>query len=263
MSLWAVGMVKDEGDVIYDTVTHLASEGVSGIIVADNLSTDDTAAELERAKQDIGDCRLLVVSDDEVGYYQSAKITALAHEAAMMGASWIIPFDADEVWYHPTHRLDVIAEYADHAGQRVIWADMWNHYVTDDDHRGRPFEAMVYRHPEMNPLPKVMFRWHDRAEVHMGNHDVTLPGHVMRSPERVAIRHFSNRSAQQFLRKSRNGAAAYAAAVDLPGFYGTHWREYGEMSDYELRAHFHAHFTHDSAEMILDPAPVRRWTSGS
>jgi glycosyltransferase involved in cell wall biosynthesis len=261
--LWAVGMVKDEADVIYDTVTHLASEGVDGVMVLDNMSTDDTVGELQRAQSSV-DCRVVIVEDEEPGYYQARKMTAAAETCVReFGASWIVPFDADELWYHPEVPLTDLVERCEDAGQRVVWADMLNHYRTTADSGDlRPFEFMQHRHPDPNPLPKVMFRWTYGAELLMGNHGVILPGHAPRHPERVMIRHFSNRSPEQFLRKARNGAAAYAAAEDLPAVFGTHWREYGQMSDAELLAAFDEHFVYRPDELVHDPAPLRRWTSG-
>src|SRR5258706_10050034 len=97
-------LVKDESDVIADTVAHLLSQ-VDEVIVADNLSTDGTRDLLETMP-------VTVIDDREVGYYQSAKMTKLARLALSHGHEWVVPCDADEVWYSLFGRLaDVLADH--------------------------------------------------------------------------------------------------------------------------------------------------------
>ena len=38
--VWAIAMVKDEEDIILETLTHIAGEGVDGIAVMDNASSE-------------------------------------------------------------------------------------------------------------------------------------------------------------------------------------------------------------------------------
>jgi len=106
VSLWAVTMVRDELDIIEATLRHLESEGVEGIIVADNLSTDGTYEWLQDNAANF-DCQLLVQQDPDPAYYQSRKMTALAHQAFELGAAWTLPFDADEIWYNGNTTLEL------------------------------------------------------------------------------------------------------------------------------------------------------------
>lgn len=129
-SVWGVSMMRDEQDVAYDVIRHLAHEGLDGVLVADNLSTDDTVAGLLDAATDTG-LRMEIIVDDEVGYWQSSKMTRLAQRAADWGADWIIPFDADEVWCSSngaplaTTLRNLNADIAD--------AALVNHFATDRD----------------------------------------------------------------------------------------------------------------------------------
>lgn len=50
--VWAVGMMRDEADVAADVIAHLIDEGVNGIIVADNNSTDGTREILAQVAKD-------------------------------------------------------------------------------------------------------------------------------------------------------------------------------------------------------------------
>lgn len=264
MATFGVSMVRDEEDVIAGTLRHMADE-VDHIIVADNGSTDSTARLLRRLAAD--GLPLTVLHDPEVGYYQSAKMTRLAARAADMGARWIVPFDADELWFAHDGRIrEVLAQVATRDNVNVAVAQLTNHLCTALDPEGDdPMRTMVWRQRDPAPLPKVAFQWHPDAVIHQGNHGVDLPGtDVVRAPL-LQVRHFPYRSAEQFTRKAVNGAQAYAAA-DLPQDMGLHWRAYGDLAQrfgkQVLGEVFREHFWYLSptdSGLVLDPAPYLRW----
>lgn len=249
-------MVKDEADVIEGTVRHMADE-VDFLIVADNGSTDDTRSILDKLAIDLP---LLVLDDPDPGYEQSRKMSALASLAAEHKATWIVAFDADEIWL-AEDRIKTILEPLD---ANIATARLFNHFATAVDLDGTdPFATMVWRQAQPAQLPKVAFRWEPGAVIHQGNHGVTL--HQPRSAEVLEVRHFPYRTAEQFVRKARNGAAAYAA-TDLPYSQGQHWRQYGELLDRfgEAALHdvFREHFWYLSpadSGMVRDPAAYMRW----
>lgn len=270
---WGVTMVRDEGDVIYHTLCHLAGENLDGIIIADNLSTDCTRFEIDRAISDLARgtpweraCQIVVVEDDEPGYYQSAKMTALAARAAKEhGAKWIIPFDADELWYTQGDRLGiVIAGMGGYVG--AIEAPLYNHFPSSIDPAGtNPFETIQWRQREPGALPKVAFRWTPDITILQGNHAISgCTGHT--THHGVELRHFPYRTFEQFVHKARMGAAAYAATT-LPETEGAHWRQYGAIlerhGEAALREVFEQYFwflAPVEGGLVLDPAPFRRWT---
>ncbi len=149
-SPWAVGMARDEGDIIYHTMIHLAANGVKGIIVADNLSKDNTWEQMNLAKEKIEshgcDTQVILVKDDVVSYTQSEKMTALAQQARSNGADWVIPFDIDEIWYSPNQTLFQTFEKLNTENVDVYKALYTNHSVTAFDSDGKsPFHSMNYR----------------------------------------------------------------------------------------------------------------------
>lgn len=259
MSVWAVTMVKDEADVIERTLRHVAAQGVAGIIVSDNMSTDGTTDILRALSAELP---LYIEHDEQVGYYQAQKMTRLADRAYMLGAEWILPFDADEVWQHDA-RVPIATLVA---GVKTGWIEvpLTNHYVTGVDPGGHPFDSMGYRWGEAQPIPKVLVRWEDGCQLHQGNHGVTYPfPQVPSSIEGLEIRHFPYRSEEQFVSKAINGSAAYAA-TDLEWGIGQHWREYGAHFDKggrpALAAIFQNHFVYDlpsAAGMVYDPCMAR------
>lgn len=256
-------MVKDEADVIAGTVLHMAAE-VDFLVVADNGSTDGTREILAELADQLP--ALTVVDDPEVGYYQSDKMSRLAEYAATQGATWIVPFDADEVWVAE----DRISTVLDATAENVATARLFNHFPTAVDPADvDPFRSIVWRQPDPAPLPKVAFRWEPGAVVHQGNHGVTLP-HGEHPAALLEVRHFPYRSGEQFVRKARNGAAAYRA-TDLPEHVGQHWRQYGDLLDRfgeatlidEVFRRWYWFLTPVEEGMVRDPAPYMRWAGST
>ena len=244
----AVTMVKDEADIIGYTLAHLLAEGVDHVIVADNLSTDATP----RILSAFGRCgRVTVTIDDEVGYYQADKMTRLATQAVAMGADWVLPFDADELWYS----LDggTIADALDGLPGEVVKAYGWDHVATGaDPYDPNPFLRMTWRRAETQKFPKVAFRAGADFRLHMGNHDIDRAG--QRVDHVLAYRHFGFRSLPQMIAKYRNGARAYEA-TDLHEMYGAHWRRTAGMTDAEIAAEWSDLCA--TTDLVHDPAPYR------
>lgn len=266
MSVWAVCMMKDEQDVAYDVLANMADEGVAGIIVADNQSSDDTRGELERAQRDLP-CRVEILDDHEAGYYQSRKMTHLAASAARLGAEWIVPFDADELWFSHEERLSVVLDNLD-PDVGVVNALLFNHFATALDLTdGAVFDRLVYRQRDAMALPKVCFRWRNDAAIGQGNHSVSFKGGgVLVGDAGLEVRHFPYRSPEHFIRKARNGAAAYAA-TDLPEHQGAHWRQYGELLErygedalLDVWEQWYWFLSPTDSDLVLDPAPFLRWS---
>jgi hypothetical protein len=243
----AVARVKDEADIIEATVIRMLTQ-VDAVVVEDNGSTDGTL-DILRALP------VTVLEDDTVGYYQSAAMSRLAAFAATeMHAAWVIPFDADEVWYSPHGRItDVLA---DHPEASIVTAELYDHVPTaQDPGEGDPVERIGWRRRDPAVLPKVAVRPYPRVTIHQGNHGADFGETV---PSLLTIRHFPYRSAEQMIRKARNGAAAYAA-TDLPEHVGQHWRDYGRLSDDQITETFQRWFWSAAPEsdptLIYDPAP--------
>jgi glycosyltransferase involved in cell wall biosynthesis len=243
----AVTMVRDEQDVIGHTISHLLAEGVDHVLVADNLSTDHTRQVLEGFRR----TQVTVVDDDDPGYYQNTKMTGLCRRAAAeLDAEWVLPFDADEVWYwsHGT-----LAEFFAQCQVDVVTCAGWDHIATDDDPiDANPYRAMTQRRIGPQRLGKVAFRFHPDATVDFGNHYVfDHPGPTGTGPQ---YRHFQYRSFEQMVRKVRQGKEAYDA-TDLHPTYGAHWRELGALSDDVLWAKWRR--LCEERGLIHDPAPIR------
>lgn len=286
MSTAAVMLVKDEADIIGYTVEHLLGQ-VDHVIVADNGSTDGTKDILGRIQESVSDggFRLTLIDDDNPAYYQSQKTTELAMLALEAGHSWVVPCDADEWWYATDGRR--LADFLDGLAPdvQIVEALLYNHIPTALDppaecaacgstgFRSRrdgihclqchgevapsPFRRLGWRKREHGALPKVAARLRPDLVIEPGNHGASTQGTALRSGG-FAVRHFSWRSPDQYVRKIRNGERAYAA-TDLPPSLGTHWRMWEGQPDEALEDHFRTWFWSSSptadSSLIYDPAP--------
>jgi glycosyltransferase involved in cell wall biosynthesis len=252
-------LVKDEADIIETTIRHLLWH-VDEVLVADNMSSDDTRDILRRLTAD-PHCRVTWQPDDEIGYYQDRKTTGLAMEALARGHRWVLPCDADEIWQHndPTVR---IKDYLGGVGPDVdiFRARVYNHLVTTSDDTYQTNVVRRIRWRQRKPgMFKVICRLRPDLFIEMGNHGARINGRTLTIDGPFNVRHFAWRSPQQFLTKIKNGRAAYAA-TSLPATYGVGWRAYDGSTDEQIVASFRNAFEiehpHGDSTLIEDPAPL-------
>lgn len=260
-------LVRDEADIVAYTIHHLFVEGVDRVYVRDNLSTDGTAQQLAYLASQYGS-RLNFGTDTEIGYFQSAKTTALAMTAKEDGFDWVIPCDADEWWYSYFGSLKSVIEKHDRADFDLLRADLIDHIPTDLDdsieEEPNPYRRIGWRFGFPGRLPKVCCRLRRDLTIGMGNHSATFkePARIRETPA-LSLRHFTWRSEDQYVRKIRNGWEAYAA-TDYDVSVGGHWKMFGppEEKTWEerVRAHYQTWFSVRGApdsrpdlQMIYDP----------
>jgi hypothetical protein len=243
-------LVKDEADIVSFVLDHLHAQ-VDAVYVYDNLSTDGTREILEDRGETWFD-------DREVGYFQSKKTTRAARHANDLGHSWVLPCDADEIWYSPDGRTvsDYLSGIA--PGVRVVTGALFNHIPSglDDATQVNPVKRIGWRQQSHGALPKVCVHMGPDVTIAMGNHGASYSGYGLTVPG-LALRHFTWRTPEQYLRKIRNGMAAYAA-TDMGDQFGAHWRMFNGASDEAIMDHFRQWFFFDdpaAEDLVYDPAP--------
>ena len=207
-AVMAVTMVKDEADIIDRVITHLLEQEVDRVIVADNMSSDDTPQILAELASKYP---VTVVQDNLAAYYQSEKMTALAKLARNHGAKWVIPFDADELWFAPGATL---ASYLRASDKKQFRAAVHNAIPTET--------AGVWRLDQRAAsLPKTAVATLPGMNISMGNHFVDRPGETDAG---MRLIHLPWRSLEQIERKSTQGSLALRLA-EHEGRLGRKWHE--------------------------------------
>lgn len=261
-SVWAVCMARNEEDIIGHSVRHMLAQGVAGIIVVDNLSTDRTRQLLDEIASD--DPRLHVGTDSEPGFHQGMKTSYLAHLAWRAGADWVVPFDADEFWFAAN---DTLAGFLGPLPVDQAWCDFRHVYPLPEDGRlepgsGRPVQV----DRSSSPWLKIAFRTRRWIWVGEGNHALRVP-----HPEPVRglhQLHFPYRSLEQYSRKARLGVAA----LDVAGkdaSVATHWRGWANLSADEREEEWGRYLAGERSAIdpsvradrlvIADPTSWREW----
>ncbi len=261
MTVWAVGIVRDEADIIESTVTRMLRQ-VDHVLVADNRSVDGTG-EILRALE-----RVTVLTDPDpdfhVDHQQARRTTALASLAGQRGARWVVPFDGDEVWVARDGRR--LGDVLDGLPESVFLAraEMLNHVITDRDPPGPDAPArMVYRRPEFHFAPKVACRmgpglWIQKGSHHARYRGVARPRYV---DGLLRIHHFPVRSAAQFARKVSYKAGGVSRSTLPHGMTPdkVDWiRMLEEDGEEALVARFdeeHRFSDPDAAALVFDPCP--------
>ena len=221
-AVWAVGVVRDEADVIGESVQHMLDQGVDRVLVADHMSTDGTRELL--AEMSRRDARVLVAHDSEPGHFQMEKVTWLSQAAWWAGARWIVPFDADEFWFAESGS---VAEFLRPHDASIVRARTTNMLPLADVGPLRSREFLMNRAPGDD---KVAFRAHPAVLVGPGNHGVCRVGSTAVG---LHVAHLPYRSPAQMARKYRVGAEALDAA-HAPVDQGWHWRRGATMSMHEI-----------------------------
>jgi glycosyltransferase involved in cell wall biosynthesis len=245
MSVWGISMMKDEADFVECIIPWMASQ-LDHLLIADNLSTDGTLEKLYELSKQYNNINIVI--DSEVAYYQSKKMNALVQQAYEIDSkiSWVLPFDADEMWFSPTGN---IADTLNSCDMNVISCNMWHMVSFDEKTSINPLETITMRRATPEPFPSVAFRYHPDAHLHMGNHGIDYPD-INIGYDILTIKHYQYRSFEHFKTKVINGKKAYDA-TDFPNSTGAHWREYGSMSDNELRYVWNNFM--DEKDLVYDP----------
>lgn len=229
MQVWGITSARDEADIILQSLLHVISEGVDGIVIGHNLSVDGTG-DLIRGFALGSAVPVVVFEDTDPAWDQAAKMTRYAHMAADRGADWIMPFDVDELLCGVAEpAADVLRQSTDD----VLGVQSFTHVETSKDAKvGNAFERLRWRRHWPSSIRKMCYRFRPDWKLWHGNDGVTdLKGNTIKGTDTDAIRmhHFPMRTFAHFCAKNATGSKALAAAKNVPVNIGSHWRKLGAI----------------------------------
>lgn len=248
MKLVAVGMAKDEADIIGSTVRRMADQ-VDEVVVLDNGSTDGT-------RDLLAELPCTVVDDPKPGHRWSECVTRLARDAGEAGADWILPFDADEVWRSAVPLRELLAEASD----TIMNVPIFDRVITPDDgDEVDPTVRLRWRRP-MAYLRRIAFQPAGEFTLMAGGHGLRYAGGPWLSGNQMAgaaVHHFPVRSFAQFEAKAAKSAVAMSDPT-VPRGDSTHWTTYARALKHGwLDKLFAQHFVEDAgAPLLYDPLPA-------
>ena len=269
MSLVLTLLVRDEADIIADTIEAHLALGVDHIVATDNGSQDGTLDILNEYRR-AGVLHLIrePPSDFSQGLWVS-RMARIGYQE--YGASWLIHADADEVFL-PAGGVQ-LKEHLKSVDKNVTVMRIRRHDFIPFERpvKESPLLEMIYRKKESlnstgNPLPpKVIHRGAPGVRVMQGNHQVRgLRLGQPRADEMVSVYHYPIRSFAQLCSKAQNIGSGYARNTVLPKSCGDHNRaRYAMLLNGTLREEYERKyfFSKDrlsqalgSAELVEDQA---------
>lgn len=224
--VWGVTMVRDEADILEATLTHLLTQDVDHLLVADNGSVDGTLELVEAMS--LRDSRIHVAYDREPAYYQGEKMSLLVRAASRAGADLVVPFDADEFWFAGGESVGSYLRGLSRQDRNAgIVSAAFHHMipVSDPPHDWSTTEFIMDSTPAVPG--KVAVRGHPLAGVHVGNH---FGMRVGSRHSGLYIAHAMFRSPEQVARKVRQGTAA-VMLTDPGDEIAPYWRAGSGLDD--------------------------------
>ncbi|MBV9115173.1 MAG: glycosyltransferase family 2 protein [Hyphomicrobiales bacterium] len=233
--LVGISLIRNEEDLVETTLRHHLRQGVEHILIADNGSTDGTARVLEKlARQDR---RIHWTRSGDLSFQQAELVTDLARTAIKNGASWILPFDADEFWWAPgglapqlrTSNADLISvpvvNFIQHREQarrepRAVLSAVYRNAAKIGDFRKARFsvEAGEYAYVEAPYQRKNILRAATGMRIGPGNHTARGVGPRRSRRDSFACFHLPLRAMEIFLEKAEQSERLRAAG--LPSWHG-------------------------------------------
>ena len=233
--LVGISLMRNEEDLVETTLRHHMRQGVELFLIADNGSTDGTPRVLEQLARK--DRRLRWTRTGDVGFHQAQFVTDLAREAMKSGASWVLPFDADEFWWAqgglaPSLRASSadlvsvpVVNFIQHRRQlrrdpRCVLKAVYRNAKKLGDFRRARFsvEAGEYAYVEAPYQRKNILRAKKGLKIGPGNHTAKGVGPRRSRRETLACFHLPLRAKEIFLEKAEQSARL--AAAGLPSWHG-------------------------------------------
>lgn len=229
MNIIAVGMIKNSEDVI-ETFIRANALSVDSFVLLDNMCTDNTIPILTRLIEE--GYNVEIIHDEEIGYYQSAKMSSLIRYVSdKYDPDYIVPIDDDEII--STDGGDSLKSVLEQLPDNNIYYMKWRVFVpTEDDDMGEISFAKrisVCFSDTMKTFNKVIIprKAFKSSEfvIFQGNHKAFADDSIgMMLLKRVRMNHYPCRSYSQLMSKALVGWTSYLSIRDRNDELGKHWK---------------------------------------
>jgi hypothetical protein len=195
------------------------------------------------------------LEDPSIGYYQSARMTALASLAFEYGCNWILPVDDDEILCSSGGSLNlpsfILSHFAADPRPAYIEIPRCEYVPSERDNPAEKNPFLRLRHRESKTSRRnqtVLIRWQKGLSIAQGNHRVSGGASILLSTGNpLYVAHFPYLDVEHIKEKIIQGALAYDAAADLYPTMGMHWKlfykrykEHGDKAFVDLLNEFKA-----------------------
>lgn len=208
-----VSMVKDEADIIYYWLLYYYNRGIRNFYIIDNNSTDGTRELIQCFYNQHSDIRAYLEIDEEIAYWQYRKINRLAERAVKEGCDWILPVDADELFFVEGSNQSIPELLSSYPDSDVLVFEWWHYRPSLSDNREQvnPFQRITHRDRLQNSShTKIFCRYQEGMEICQGNHQLhSNDGWKIDLLKNGYHAHFKVRSKEQLKKKVLNFGKAY------------------------------------------------------
>lgn len=234
-----VVLVKNEEDIIEYNICFHARMGVDAFIVMDNNSTDNTLDILSSLKTKY---ELTVLHQRKNDYQQKKWMGQLVRKARKMGASWVIPNDADEFWLPrqgenlkqnlqlkdstiTLHRTNVLLNKPGFLPNRTFYKIIKTTKYTQEQELYDDNINIMFA----NISPKVIVNPNGFIKIAAGNHRATHIANFLtaRHSSDIEVLHFPIRSWQHF--ENNVTHVMTMLSKDSTIRVGDHYKRWGRM----------------------------------
>lgn len=215
-------VVRDEADIIAQTLNFHLHFGIEHFVITDNGSKDGTRDILADFQRRLG-TSMVIIDDPEPVHNQSERVNRMIKIAKRgFRPRWIISSDADEFWYPVSGRYDTELD-----GRKNILTCYWHNFLPRPNTAWQDFTDIGEMPGYHARMGKLFCLATGLRGMYTGNHDSRSIPRIAARSENIRVYHYPVRTYEQFERKVVQGHRA-----TLKASYSTeessiwHWKEY-------------------------------------
>ena len=213
-------LVRDEKDIIRESMEFHLRFGIENFVVTDNGSVDGTRDILSDLKRELGK-GLVIIDDAEPAHRQIDRVKRMIEVSKRtFRPRWIISSDADEFWYPVNGNY-----HSEFDRRKNILSCFWHNFLPRADTAWQQFTQIGEMPGYHGRMQKSLCLARGLLGMYSGNHAARQIPHIEATSTNIRIYHYPIRTYEQFERKVVQGHRATVKA-SMHQNVNWHWREY-------------------------------------